>query len=51
VPNPGQSVAPPGCANESVLLVTLPPGGYTAVVSGVSNGTGVGLVEIFDVSP
>jgi hypothetical protein len=49
VPNPGQSVAPPGCANEAVLLITLPPGGYTAVVSGVSNGTGVGLVEVFDV--
>jgi uncharacterized repeat protein (TIGR01451 family) len=46
-PNPGQSVAPPNCAQESALLVTLPPGGYTAIVSGVSGGTGVGLVEVF----
>jgi hypothetical protein len=51
VPNPGQTVAPPGCTDESALLITLPPGGYTALVSGVSNGTGVGLVEIFDVTP
>jgi hypothetical protein len=47
-PNPGQSVQPPNCGNESALLVTLPPGGYTAIVSGVG-GTGVGLIEVFDV--
>jgi hypothetical protein len=50
-PNPGQTVAPPGCANESALLVTLPPGGYTFILSGVSGGTGVGLAEVFEVSP
>src|SRR3990172_11197624 len=47
-PNPGQTVAPPGCSNESAILITLPPGGYTAKVSGVNGGTGVGLVEVFD---
>jgi hypothetical protein len=33
---------------ESAILATLPPGNYTAVVKGVDNGTGVGLVEAFD---
>jgi hypothetical protein len=31
---------------EAALLVTLPPGAYTAIVSGVG-GTGVGIVEVF----
>jgi hypothetical protein len=47
-PNPGQSVAPPGCAQESALLVTLPPGGYTAIVNGVGGTSGMGLVEVFE---
>jgi hypothetical protein len=33
---------------ESALAVTLPPGLYTALLSGVNNGTGVGLVEVYD---
>jgi sugar lactone lactonase YvrE len=33
---------------DSALLVTLPPGSYTAEVSGVSNSTGIGLVEIYE---
>lgn len=33
---------------DSALVVTLNPGIYTAVVSGVSAGTGVALVEVFD---
>ncbi len=36
---------------DSVLLVTLPPGGYTAQVTGVGGSTGVGLVEIYDADP
>jgi len=39
-----------GCAQESAILVTLPPGPYTAIVSGVNGGTGVGLVEVFEVN-
>lgn len=39
-----------GCSQESAILVTLPPGPYTAIVSGVSGGTGVGLVEVFEVN-
>ncbi len=34
---------------ESAILITLPPGGYTAIVTGSANGTGVGLVEVFEV--
>ncbi|MFZ5876473.1 MAG: DUF11 domain-containing protein [Nitrospirota bacterium] len=48
IPNPGQTVAPPGCANESALLVTLPPGPYSVVMSGVGNTTGIGLFGVID---
>jgi hypothetical protein len=34
---------------DSALLATLPPGAYTAQVSGVGGATGVALVEIYDV--
>lgn len=47
-PNPGQTTAPNGCTNESAILITLPPGNYSAIVSGVNGGTGIGLVEVFD---
>jgi hypothetical protein len=33
---------------ESAIAATLPPGLYTALLSGVNNGTGVGLVEVYD---
>jgi hypothetical protein len=33
---------------ESGAVVVLPPGLYTALLSGVNNGTGVGLVEVYD---
>jgi len=35
-------------AKESVLIVTLPPGPYTAQVRGANNGTGVALVEVYE---
>ena len=47
-PFPGQSSSPPGCAQEAVLLVTLPPGPYTVIMSGVAGSTGVGIIEVFD---
>jgi hypothetical protein len=34
---------------ESAILTTLQPGPYTAIVTGVGGGTGVSLVEIFEV--
>ena len=36
---------------ESGLIATLQPGAYTAVLSGKNDGTGVGLMEIYDTSP
>jgi len=42
----------PGDPLESALIATLPPGTtYTAIVQGVNGGTGVGLVEVYDLSP
>jgi len=37
----------PSNALESAILISLQPGAYTAVVSGVNNGSGVGLVEVY----
>ncbi len=36
-------------SRDAALLVTLPPGSYTAQVSGVGDTTGVALVEVYDV--
>jgi Calx-beta domain/Subtilase family len=47
-PNPGQSAAPPGCTQESAILITLPPGAYTAIQSGFGGATGIGLIEVFE---
>jgi hypothetical protein len=33
---------------ESGIAATLPPGLYTALLAGQNNGTGVGLVEVYD---
>ncbi|HTE96109.1 MAG TPA: right-handed parallel beta-helix repeat-containing protein [Bradyrhizobium sp.] len=33
---------------EAVILTTLPPASYTAVVKGVAGSTGLGLVEVYD---
>jgi sugar lactone lactonase YvrE len=34
---------------DSAMVITLPPGIYTAEVSGANGGTGIGLVEIYEV--
>ncbi len=34
---------------DAALLLTLPPGSYTAQISGVNNTTGVALVEVYEV--
>jgi len=36
---------------ESAISATLPPGAYTAIVKGKNNTSGVGLVEVFDLTP
>jgi hypothetical protein len=38
----------PGDPSESAIIADLPPGDYTAIVRGVNNTTGVGLVEVYD---
>jgi hypothetical protein len=38
-----------GSSADSALLVSLPPGVYTANVTGASNDTGVALVEVYEV--
>jgi hypothetical protein len=37
--------------NESALLLVLPPGSYSTVVSGVGGTTGVALTEVYEVRP
>ncbi len=36
-------------SKDAVLLVTLPPGTYSAQVSGVANTGGIALVEVYEV--
>jgi hypothetical protein len=36
---------------ESAILQVLQPGNYTAILSGKNGTTGVGLVEVYDISP
>ncbi len=38
-------------SRDAAILVMLPPGAYTAQLSGVGGGTGVGIVEVYDVDP
>ena len=42
------STIPPTNNLESAIVATLPPGAYTAIVSGKNGATGVGLVEAYD---
>jgi hypothetical protein len=41
---------PPTNELESAILVTLTPGTYTAILAGKNGGTGVGVVEVYDLS-
>jgi hypothetical protein len=49
---PGPPCIPSGLAPtdrlDAVLDVTLPPGPYTALLAGLNNGIGVGIVEVYD---
>ena len=36
---------------ESAIAATLPPGLYTALLAGLNDGTGIGVVEIYDRGP
>ncbi|CAN5651535.1 hypothetical protein BH18VER1_BH18VER1_12020 [soil metagenome] len=41
----------PGKEEESAIVMTLDAGSYTAVVSGHDAGTGLALVEVYDLAP
>ena len=41
----------PSNAKEAAIAATLPPGLYTALLAGLNDGTGIGLVEIYDLGP
>ena len=41
---------PPSDPRESAVLLTLTPGAYTGIVSGVSGEMGVALIEVYDAS-
>ena len=47
------STVPPENDLESAIVATLPSNrtGYTAIVRGVNDGTGIGLVEVYDLDP
>jgi|GEM_PF-2554968 len=38
----------PATSKDAVLLVTLAPGGYTVIVSGVNRATGVAMIEAYE---
>jgi hypothetical protein len=46
----GAFALPAGSA-DAAIVIRLPPGGYTVVVSGVGNATGTALVEVYDLDP
>ena len=41
---------PPNNDLESAIAITLNPGQYTAILAGKNGGTGIGLVEVYDLS-
>ena len=41
---------PPSNDNEAAIVATLSPGSYTAIVRGRRSGTGIALVEVYDLS-
>lgn len=41
---------PPGDAREAAIATSLPPGAYTTILAGKSDSTGVGIVEIYNLS-
>jgi formylglycine-generating enzyme required for sulfatase activity len=41
----------PDGSKDAAVLVTLPAGGYTAVVKGADGGTGIALIEVYDADP
>jgi hypothetical protein len=49
--NQAAAFALPANSNDAAVVLQLPPGGYTVVVSGVGSTTGTALVEVYDLDP
>ncbi len=45
------TTVPPANDLESAIVADLAPGSYTAIVSGVGGGTGIAVVEVYDLEP
>jgi CSLREA domain-containing protein len=45
------STIPPTNDLESAIVRSVAPGNYTAIMRGVSGGTGIGVVEVYDLDP
>lgn len=45
----GATPALPSGSKDSALLLVLPPGAYSAQLSGAASSTGVGLIEVYEV--
>ena len=45
------SALAPGDDHEAAILATLAPGSYTAILRGAANGTGLGIVEAYNLGP
>jgi hypothetical protein len=39
----------PASSLDAAMVITLPPGAYTAQVQGADGGTGIALVEVYEV--
>ncbi len=42
---------PPTDDRESAILMTLPPSNYTTLMVGKNGGSGIGLIEVYDLEP
>jgi len=40
----------PANDTEAAIILSLPPGSYTAILTGANGGTGVGLIEVYDLT-
>ena len=40
----------PANDTEAAIILSLPPGSYTAILTGSNGGTGVGLIEVYDLT-
>jgi len=41
----------PNSPREAAIAAALPPGLYTALLAGLNDGTGIGVVEVYDLGP